>query len=237
MLKYEELPAINSERWLSLEDFEGEEWRDIDVAKGLFMISNYGRVKALARERANHYSKVVCKEKIRRLGYSMKGYPMIQLTDKCKSVFTGFIHKLVAMAFIPNVEKKPQIDHINTIKTDNRVCNLRWVTNKENASNPITAKRVRNARARQIGTKRTDETKHKLSEQKKGEKNPFWGVTGKDHHLSIPVIQLTLSGIYVREWECIREPSKIYGFHISDCCRGKRKQCGGYKWEYKYLNV
>ena len=48
------------------------------------------------------------------------------------------IHRLVALAFIPNVSNKPEIDDINTIRDDNRVCNLKWVTKKENRNNPIT---------------------------------------------------------------------------------------------------
>lgn len=64
MLRFEDLPEINSPRWLSLEDFEGEEWRDIKGAEGSFMISNYGRVKTISRVRANNYSSMVWPEKL-----------------------------------------------------------------------------------------------------------------------------------------------------------------------------
>lgn len=231
MLRFEDLPEINSERWLSLEDFEGEEWKDIEGAEGSFMISNYGRVKALERIRANNYSKMVWPERIRKLGYNMKGYPMISLTVDCKKVFVGAIHRLVGKAFIPNTESKPQLDHINTIKTDNRVCNLRWATNRENAYNPITHKKVREVNGQKGVRHHTEEAKEKIRKSMQLN-NPMRGRCGSLHHNSIPVVQMTLDEIIVREWPCAKEAARVYGFHITDCCRGKRNQCGGYKWKY-----
>lgn len=48
------------------------------------------------------------------------------------------VHRIVAIAFLPNPDNKRCVDHINTVRTDNRVDNLRWVTHKENNANPLT---------------------------------------------------------------------------------------------------
>lgn len=58
------------------------------------------------------------------------GYLYVHLSNEEKAVYKS-VHQLVALAFIPNPDGKPTVDHMNMIKTDNNVCNLRWATNSE----------------------------------------------------------------------------------------------------------
>ena len=95
-----------------------EIWKNIKGYGNICQVSNFGRIK--------------CDKSIKTPYKEKKGYLRIALKGK-----KHLVHRLVAEAFIPNPENKPYIDHINTDRTDNRVENLRWVTNKENCNNPI----------------------------------------------------------------------------------------------------
>lgn len=104
--------------------------------------------------------------------------PHITACGYC-SISNFSVHRAVAELFIPNPENKPFIDHINTIKTDNRAENLRWVTSKENMNNPLTRKHVSEVRRGKPGKPHSEETKSKLSAIAKNRvTNPM---SGKHH--------------------------------------------------------
>lgn len=119
-----------------------EEWKDIEGYEGLYQVSNEGRVKSLDRYVDNFWgTKQFVRGRILKETTDKDGYLMVYLCKDGKPKGRK-VHRLVAEAFIPNTENKPQIDHINTVRDDNRVENLRWVSCKENSNNPLSRKRM-----------------------------------------------------------------------------------------------
>lgn len=110
---------------------KNEIWKDIDGYEGLYQISNYGRVKSLARYTVqNHY----LNEKFLKGYDNSNGYWYYDLYDSnCKRKKKS-AHVLVANAFIPNPDNLPQVNHKDEDKYNNYVGNLEWCTQKYNCN-------------------------------------------------------------------------------------------------------
>lgn len=187
-----------------------EAWRDIEGYEGLYQVSNIGRVRSLDREVWNGNGWYTKKGQIMTPCKDRNGYLMVLLSKNGKTK-RCLVHRLVAKAFIPNPENKPQIDHINTIRTKNEVWNLRWVTPKENNNNEITLKHFGEA---QKGKTFSEETRKKISEAK-------WK----------KIICIETGQVF----KSVKEAGEIIGVfptNISACCKGKRKTASGFHWKY-----
>lgn len=108
-----------------------EFWKDIEGYKGIYKISNLGRVKTLERTVLFGHTKRLLKEGVRTPVKSKEGYWVITLSNKRKKKLFS-IHRLVATHFIPNPNNYPEVNHINGDKEDNDSRNLEWCTRRQN---------------------------------------------------------------------------------------------------------
>jgi hypothetical protein len=104
-----------------------EKWQDIDGYNGFYQVSSYGNLKGYRKRTFES------KDRIRKLTLEKSGYVTVGITVD-KKFKKYLVHILVAKHFIPNPENKEEVNHINGIKSDNRVENLEWCTPSENLS-------------------------------------------------------------------------------------------------------
>ena len=164
----------------SFTPIKGERWRDIEGFEGRYRISDHGRVfSLLSKKLLNIYT-------------NSHGYQCVYLY--LDGHYKNFkVHRLVAVAFVPNPYNLPQVNHKNEDKTYNYYTNLEWCSAAYNNNYGTRTLRAAITNAR-------------------------------------PVVCIETNIIY---WGA-REAARQVGIHnhISECCNGKRKSCGGYHWRW-----
>lgn len=180
-----------------------EIWKDIVGYEGQYQISNLGNVLSLnyMHTRKPHLLKT-------RKTYD--GYNRVNLCMNGKAESVS-IHSLVAKAFIPNPDNKPQINHIDGNKDNNCVSNLEWVTGKENIH-------------------------HAISTGLRKAENHIYP-KGVSHYASKPILQYDLKGNFIKKWDCQSDAARFYNIpvgSINNCIHGRSYSFKGYLWrEYK----
>lgn len=111
-----------------------EIWKPIENYETQYAVSTHGRVKRISgfvKTDIKNNSQRLIKERILKQNKKRNGYLTVDLSKE-NEVKTISVHRLVALAFVENTEGKPQVNHINANKQDNRMDNLEWVTGLEN---------------------------------------------------------------------------------------------------------
>ena len=181
-----------------------ENWKNIKGYEGFYQVSNLGRIKSVERD-------IYCqngivhhlKEKILVPALNNKGYQYVNLSKNGKGKLM-LVHRLVAMAFIPNPENKPQVNHKDENPLNNCVDNLEWCTASYNALYGTRNERIiQNRRSYKFGN--------------------------APHAKPVFCEELNKTFDCAKR---VEEELGILGTSISNVCKGKRKTAGGFHWRY-----
>lgn len=172
-----------------------ETWKNAVGYDGLYQISDLGRIK--------NRNGLIMKQKP-----SKDGYVRI-LLFKDKKYKAEYVHILVAKAFLDQPKFKTEVNHINANKSDNRLCNLEWVTKRENHFHAV-----------RMGLK---------------PENPVKGKSYEENPCVKPIYQYDLNGEFIRKWDSRKAAALFYNCDpnsISRAMNGERKSCKGFIWRH-----
>lgn len=189
-----------------------EEWRDVKGYEGVYQVSNLGNIKRLERisnfNSINQYKEYKVnrniKERIKKVTKNQCGYYQTVLYKEGKKK-NALVHRIVAEAFLPNIENKRTVNHIDGNKLNNNVNNLEWATYSEqliHLNNVLGKKSV-------ISKKCRDKSSEKLRRK----------VKRSDGKIYNSVIEAS-------------KDSNVHSGNIVRCCKGILNKTGGYSWEY-----
>lgn len=234
-----------------------EEWRPVVGYEGLYEVSDWGNVRSLDRTfeyyhpSANGVIRRTFKGKVLRKVLNFEGYHIVTLRDANHKQREGKVHRLVAVAWLPNPEKKKEVGHLKTLengledRTANEVWNLQWMTREENGNYGTIGERL-SKRMTDNNPMKRPEVAAKVSEQKriigrmlwKEHPEKFDNLMNSDKHnekKKIKVNQYNKAGEFIKTWDSaadVERELRICHSNVAACCRGKVKSAGGFKWRY-----
>ena len=228
-----------------------EIWKDIKFTDtdgkeydytGLYQVSNMGRVKSVKSGR------------IRKLSQGKTGYLFIGL-HKNKQNKQFYVHRLVALMFLPNPNNLPQVNHKDENKENNYMENLEWCTCEYNLNYGTHNERV--SKTKQENPRiYTEQERENASKRMSGEKNPMYGKQRTHSEQTKEKISTTLTGRKFTEqhknnmskaqmkkvicieteqvFDSVNDAQKAINVNwgITACCKGKQKTCGDFHWMY-----
>ena len=198
-----------------------EIWKDIPEYEGYYQASNLGRIKSLTRIKYANGGSYMSKEIILKQATTKLRYKSVAL---CKNGIQKhyWVHRLIALTFLPNPNEWPDINHKDENPSNNNVENLEWCTTKYNMNYGTCVERRKASFVRNQSFLKANATK--VRNQSRCHETPILG-TSKD-------------GDAVLSYKSITEAARSTGIskgHIGECVKGIRKSAGGYYWKYQNI--